>query len=162
MSAVTHALGRASAFMSAAVLAACAQQAADPSLVACPPTQIAVPADRVGHGNDDGQLRYVASMADLVSACRQDEEDIEIDISFVMSAERGPAFAEQPVTLTYFLATVNPNRDIVDKQLLDVQFAFLPEQPVSALRETLTLRLPASDEASGANYSLYLGFQLDQ
>ena len=61
--------------------------------------------------------------------------------------------------LVYFLATVDPTREIVDKQLLDVTFAFEPDRTVSALHEEVTLRLPASTEASGANYSLYLGFQ---
>lgn len=130
-------------------------------LTACPPAQIAVPADRIGHNNEEGELRFVARMDELVSSCRQEEEDVEIDIAFTMSAERGPAFEGEPVRLTYFLATVDPNRQIVDKQILDMQLDFASDQPVSALRESITLRLPASTEASGANYNLYLGFQPD-
>ena len=146
----------------ASFLSACAGPAVDPSLTACPPAQIAVPSDRIGHSDEDGKLRFVAIMKELASDCRRDEGDIEVDIAFTMSAERGPAFEEAPVQLIYFLATVDPKREIVDKQILDVQLDFAPDQPVSAIRETVTLRLPASTEASGANYSLYLGFQPDR
>ena len=135
-----------------ALLAACASQDGDPTLAACPPAQIAVPSDRIGHSDDDGELRFVAIMEQLASSCRLDEDDIEVDIAFTMSAERGPAFEGQPVRLAYFLATVDPKREIVDKQILGVELAFGPDQQVSALRESVTLRLPASTEASGANY----------
>ena len=145
-----------------AVLAACANQAGDPTHTACPPAQIAVPSDRIGNNNQDGELRFVATMDQLTSSCRPEEDDIDIDIAFTMSVERGPAFEDRPVRLTYFLATVDPKREIVDKQILDVQLDFAPDQPVSALREEITLRLPAPTEASGANYSLYIGFQPDR
>ena len=148
--------------LAASLLAACAGQVGDQASTACPPAQIAVPSDRIGHTDEDGELRFVATMAELVSSCRQDEDDVEVDIAFTMSVERGPAFEEKPVRLTYFLATVDPEREIVDKQILDVQLDFEPDQPASALREAVTLRLPASTEASGANYSLYIGFQPDR
>jgi len=144
-----------------ALLAACAGQPGSSALTACPPAQIAVPADRIGYNGQDGELRFVAVMDQLVSSCRQDEGDLEIDIAFTMSAEPGPAFEDQPVQLTYFLATVDPNRTIVDKQILDVELDVDPDLPVSAVREEVTLRLPASTEASGANYDLYIGFQPD-
>jgi len=142
-------------------LSACAHQAGDQALSACPPAQIAVPSDRIGNNNQKGDLRFVAIMEQLSSSCRQDEKDVEIDIAFTMRAERGPAFEGKPVRLTYFLATVDPEREIIDKQILGLQLDFQPDQTSSALRERVTLRLPASTEATGANYSLYLGFQPD-
>ena len=141
------------------LLGACVFQTAGETDIACPPTQIAVPSDRIGHNDKDGNLRFVATMAQLASTCRQDDEDIEVDIAFTMTAERGPAFEDKPVKLVYFLATVDPEREIIDKQILTVRLDFAPEQTVSAIRESVSLRLPASIEASGANYSLYLGFQ---
>lgn len=143
-------------------LSACANQAADQVAIACPPTQIAVPSDRIGHNNEDGELSFIATIDQLTSDCRVDENDVEVDIAFTMRAERGPGLGDDPVALNYYLATVDPSREIIDKQILDIQLAFEPEQAVSALRESVTLRLPASTEATGANYSLYIGFQPDQ
>ena len=162
MSALSLSYKQGLAAVSTCLLAACAGDSADPLLAACPPAQIAVPADQIGHNNRDGELRFVARMGELASSCRQEEDDVEVDIAFTMSAERGPAFEDRSVGLVYFLATVDPNRAIIDKQILNVQLDFLPDQPISALREEVTLRLPASTEASGANYNLYLGFQPDQ
>lgn len=153
----------ASAFIAAAVLAGCAKQPVEDVLAtACPPVQIAVPADRLGHRNEQGTLRFVAAMDELISSCRQDEDDLEVEIAFTLRAERGPGLKNDLVPLTYFLATVDPTREIVDKQILNVEFDLGQDKALSALRETVTLRLPASKEASGANYSLYLGFQPDQ
>ncbi|MEZ5932872.1 MAG: hypothetical protein R3F54_13120 [Alphaproteobacteria bacterium] len=159
MSGQPGSVGAASAIACLCVLAACASPSVETADLACPPTQIAVPSDRIGNNDSKGELRYAATMTDLVSTCRREDEDIEVDIEFTVSAERGPAFDDQSAKLTYFLATVDPNREIVDKQLLDVQLDFEGDRPVSALREAVTLRLPAAVEASGANYNLYLGFQ---
>ncbi|MEM7042040.1 MAG: hypothetical protein AAF543_04435 [Pseudomonadota bacterium] len=151
----------ATALILATGLSACANQAGETARDACPPAQIAVPADRIGNNNADGELRFVAIMEQLVSDCRIEDDEVEVDIAFTLSVERGPAFNDQPVELVYFLATVDPKREIIDKQILDVELKLEPDQPLSALREEVTLRLPVSTEASGANYSLYLGFQPD-
>lgn len=161
MSAGPKVLQTASAVVLTALLAACANSAGDQANLACPPAKIAVPADRVGFSDNEERVRFVATMGALASECREDEDDIEVDIAFTMKAERGPGFEEGPVRLKYFLATVDPKREIVDKQILNVELDFEPEQAVSTVREAVTIRLPASTEASGANYSLYLGFQLD-
>lgn len=162
MSMIQRCLRPASAAVLAACLSACANQAGDQALNACPPAQIAVPSDRIGNNNEQGELRFVAIMEQLSSSCRQDEDDLEVDLAFTMRAERGPAFEDRPVQLTYFLATVDPEREIIDKQILDIQLDFEPDQQASELRERVTLRLPASTEATGANYNLYLGFQPDR
>jgi len=162
MSMAPRSLVSASTAVSLCVLSACtANQGPESALIACPPAQIAVPSDRIGHRNDEGDVSFIATMEQLTSNCRQDEGDIEVDIAFTMQAERGAGLGDQPVKLNYFLATVDPKREIIDKQILEVQLDFGSEQPVSALRESVTLRLPASTEATGANYSLYLGFQPD-
>lgn len=162
MSRISRPFKLSKAIVATSLLAACAGQVDEQASTACPPAQIAVPSDRIGHTNENGELRFVATMAELTSSCRRDDDDIKVDIAFTMSAERGPAFEEKPVRLTYFLATVDPKREIIDKQILDVLLEFAPDQPASTLREVITLRLPASTEASGANYSLYLGFQPDR
>ena len=162
MNMISKSIAKASVIVLTSLLAACAKDASDLARNACPQAQIAVPSDRIGLNNGEGELQFVAIMEQLTSSCSPEEDDVEVEITFTMRAERGPAFEDQPVKLTYFLATVDPKREIVDKQILDVQLDFEPDQPESALRESVTLRLPVSTEASGANYSLYLGFQPDR
>lgn len=144
------------------LLAACASSTDEQAVAACPPVQIAVPSDRIGHRTQADELTFIATMQQLTSSCRQNEGFIDVDVSFVVTAEHGPALSEGPLSLNYFLATVDPNRQIIDKQTLDLEIDIDLDRQASALRETVTLRLPASIEASGANYNLYLGFQPDQ
>jgi len=94
-----------------------------------------------------------------VSSCRIDENHVAVNLTFDVKAERGPAFEDRPVSLTYYIATVDPNREIIDKKILRVELELKPAEVQSVLREELTLHLPISTDATGANYNLYLGFQ---
>ena len=127
--------------------------------IACPSAQIAVPSDQIGHSDSEGRIRYVAKIEQLVSDCTVDDDKIAVDLTFNVRAERGPVFEGRPISLTYFIATVDPNREIIDKQLLDVLFELALEQAESVSREELTLHLPLPKDYAGANYNLYLGFQ---
>ena len=148
--------------LSTVMLGACANNVADQAGIACPQTQIAVPSDRIGHSDDDGNIRYIATIEKLISSCEVNGDHVAVDLAFNLKAERGPVFEEKPVSLTYYVATVDPKREIVDKQLLSVDLALQPEQAENVIREELTLHLPLSSDATGANYNLYLGFQPDR
>jgi hypothetical protein len=99
----------------------------------------------------------------LASACRYDEdgEGVEIDLRFNLIAECGPAFASTAEEVTYFVATLGPERQIVAKDRLQSELVFEPGQDVAGWAEDLTLRLPAATPDSGPTYTLFVGFQLD-
>ena len=147
------------AVISIAMLAACSTTGRTVVEQACPLTQIAAPSDRIGNSDANGTIRYVATIEQLVSSCRIDENHVAVNLAFDVKAERGPAFEDRPVSLTYYIATVDPNREIIDKKILRVELELKPAEVQSVLREELTLHLPISTDATGANYNLYLGFQ---
>jgi hypothetical protein len=66
------------------------------------------------------------------------------------------------VPVSYFLATIDPARKIVDKQVVTIEIDLGEAETERRVRQELTLRLPVSTDAGGANYSLYVGFQPDQ
>jgi len=109
-------------------LAACSTGGTGDVATACPSTQIAVPSDKIGHSDDDGRIRYVATIEQLISDCRIDEDHVAVDLTFNLKAERGPVFIEEPINLTYYIATIDPSREIIDKQLLDISFQLEPEK----------------------------------
>lgn len=148
--------------VSLTALGACATNGAGEIAAACPTTQIAVPSDRIGHSDEEGRIRYVATIEQLISDCRINDDHMAVDLAFNLKTERGPVFLEEPINLTYYVATVDPKREIVDKQLLSVLMELQPEQAESVVREELTLHLPLPNDATGANYNLYLGFQPDR
>jgi hypothetical protein len=110
-------------------------------------------------GPDD--LELVIALNDLVSACRPTEGGMDVGLAFNVFAQRGPAFQPEPIRLSYFLATVGPDRQIVDKQLLDVELDMPADQESTGMRETITLRLPGVGE-DAASYRVYVGLQLDE
>ena len=143
-------------------LGACATTDLNELVEACPSAQVAFPSDSIGHSDEEGRIRYVATIEKLVSNCQIDGDQVTLDLAFDLKAERGPAFVDEPIKLTYYLATVGPEREIIDKKLLNVELALKGEQANLAVREELTLELPASKDVTGSNYNLYLGFQPDE
>jgi hypothetical protein len=111
-------------------------------------------------GPDD--LELAIALNDLVSACQPTGAGMDVGIAFNVFAQRGPAFQPEPIRLSYFLATVGPDRQIVDKQLLDIELDMPADQESTGMRETITLRLPGVGEAQAAGYRVYVGLQLDE
>jgi len=109
-------------------------------------------------------IRYLAVLTDLTSACRyQSSEEgaaVDVDLTFNLIAERGPALsgAEE---VTYFVATMGPDGRILAKEELRSDLAFVEGEDRVGWSEDLTLRLPSVTPEEGGNYTLYVGFQLD-
>jgi hypothetical protein len=111
-------------------------------------------------GPDD--LELAIALNDLVSACQPTGAGMDVGLAFNIFAQRGPAFQPEPIRLSYFLATVGPDRQIVDKQVLDVELSIPADQESTGMRETITLRLPGVGEDDAASYRVYVGLQLDE
>ena len=52
-------------------------------------------------------------MTNLASACSYGAEGVDVDLAFDLIAERGPAFAGDAADLTYFVATIAPDGEIL-------------------------------------------------
>ncbi len=107
-------------------------------------------------------MRYLAVLTDLESACRYDKDGVgvDVDLAFKLIAERGPAFEGPQVDLTYFIATLGPDQQVLDKQLFDSDVVFEDGQ-LAGTAEELTLRFPSIPIADGGAYTLFIGLQLD-
>lgn len=110
------------------------------------------------------QLRYLAVLTGLNSSCRYSDDSnapgVDVDLSFNVIAERGPALLGRE-EVTYFVATVGPDRRILARDTLGGDLPFEDKQQVG-LSENLTLRLPAVTPAQAPYYTLFIGFQLDE
>lgn len=106
-------------------------------------------------------LRYLALLTDLSSACRYVDEGLEVDLIFNLTAERGPAFASTPGEVTYFIATLGPDGQILDKDEFPAELDFEEGYAGARWSQELTLLLPSVTPESGGNFTLYVGFQLD-
>lgn len=119
---------------------------------------------RAGAESRPSDLLYFAVLTDLSSACRYFDDasgqGVDVDLSFKLIAERGPALSGSE-EVTYFVATVGPDHQILARDVLSGDLPFTGDEERVGLAEDLTLRLPAITPAQGADYTLYIGFQLD-
>ncbi len=149
------------------LLAACASSKPAPRPVppACPAALVLEGAERTtsyrGGERSPDALQYLAVLTHLQSTCSYNDKGVDVDLGLDLIAQRGPAAAQEKVPLTYFIATVGPERQILSKQLLDSEIEFTKGEDLAGVAEQLTLRLPAVTPEQAAAYSLYLGFQLD-
>lgn len=137
-----------------------------PTPPACPSALILQGAERTaayapGAGTDPKALEHLAVVTNLASACRFGDDGVDVDLAFDLIAERGPALAGDEVELTYFVATLAADGEVLAKQLLSSQITFEDEEQVAGMTEQLTYRLPSVTAGQGQDYLIYLGFQLD-
>jgi hypothetical protein len=118
---------------------------------------------RAGAGTQPNpdQLRYLAVLSDLSSACRYVDEGVEIDLTFSLTAGRGPAFSGTPETVTYFIATVGPDQRILKRDAYSAELDFAEGYAGARWSEQLTLLLRSITPGQGSYYTLFIGFQLD-
>lgn len=135
--------------------------------LACPTALLLDGAERTstydpGADRRPSALRHLAVLTNLSSNCRFNDQGVDVDLAFDLIAERGPAFAGNSVELTYFIATIGPDRQILSKQLFDSEIVFAGDEEVAGVAEQLTLRLPSITPDEGQDYGVFLGFQLDE
>ena len=161
--------GRAALLAGVLALGACGSS--DPELPPPPcPTALLLDgaertsAYRAGAEPRPDELRYLAALTDLGSTCRYYDdgtrEGVDVDLTFNLIAERGPALSGVE-ELTYFVATVGPGRQIRSEHVLVGDLSFAEGEQRTGWTEELTLRLPAITPAQAADYTLYVGFKLD-
>jgi hypothetical protein len=116
---------------------------------------------RPGPSSRPGDLRHLAVLTDLVSLCRYEGGGADVALRFDLVAEQGPAYGGGPLRLTYFVASLGPDRQVLSKPLFEVEIAFPEGQQRAGSTEEMTVHMPGVTEASGSRYSIFVGFQLD-
>ncbi len=151
----------------ALLLASCSSSKPPPPpvAVACPAALILDGAERTtsyrGTERSPDALQYLAVLTHLQSACSYNDKGVDVDLALDLIAQRGPAAQDEKASLTYFVATVGPNRQVLSKRLLPSTIEFTKGEDLAGVNEQLTLRLPSVTPEQAPGYSLYLGFQLD-
>jgi hypothetical protein len=151
-------------------LGACSSTAPEaPAAPLCPAALLLEGAERTtayraGAEPRPSELRYLAVLTDLSSACRYYDDSngqgVDVDLSFNVIAERGPALSDGE-ELAYFVATVGPDSRILARDLLRSDLTFAEGEERAGWSEDLTLRLPSVTPGQGRAYTLYVGFPLD-
>jgi hypothetical protein len=150
----------------ALLLSACAGSSSKPAAPACPTVLLLKGAERTaayraGPNPRPSDLEHLAVMTNLVTACAYTEDGAEVALRFDLIGEKGPAYGGGPLSLTYFVATIRPNQQVWNKQLLQTEVVFSEGAERGGHAEEMTVQLPKVQAADGARYRVYVGFQLD-
>jgi hypothetical protein len=149
----------------ALLLAACGSSSTAPA-PPCPTVLFLKGAERTadyrpGPSPRPADLRYLAVLKDLVSICRYEDNGVDVALRFNLFAEQGPAHDGGPLRLTYFVASLGPDQQVLSKPLFDADVAFPEGQQRAGSTQEMTVHMPAVAPAAGQQYSVFVGFQLD-
>jgi hypothetical protein len=150
----------------ALLLAACGSPSAPPASPPCPTVLFLKGAERTadyrpGPSPRPGDLRYLAVLTDLVSICRYENNGVDVALRFNLFAEKGPAYGGGPLQLTYFVASLGPDQQVLSKPLFDADVAFPEGEQRAGSSQEMTVHMPGVTPATGPQHSVFLGFQLD-
>ncbi len=160
----------ASLFLAAMVMSGCQPGRIDDLLVSCP--TLTLPADladltryREGAPTDLSTVVLDARITAVDASCRRGRRDQSVDatISMRFQLDRGPAAPSRAVQIPWFLALLDKDNNVVNRQsfILPAQFganttrAAVSSQPVE-------ISFPVGQERRVQDYRIMVGFQLTQ
>ena len=112
-----------------------------------------------GVGRDRQDVAYSALMSNLRTTCNQGS-DVQGQVSFLVSATRGPAATADTITVPYFVAVIRDNNLVVAKKIYDVTLTFRGDSLRAQTMETISNYIPEIERARTYDYELLVGFQL--
>jgi len=155
-------------------LSACASDKEQPLPRSCPQVAYVRDLGRIeDYGNDTpGQntLVSIAAMRGIEGTCDyRDPDDVEeqgdgVDIQFDLkfAAEKGPRLGGDRIGFPFFVSIVNPDGDIVKKEIMTVDFTFPAGGKGLQKSEPLHVFLPLKKGEDAMGYRVLAGFQLTE
>jgi hypothetical protein len=156
--------------LAAAVAAACTGGAE--TAPACPRVAIVTAAGTLtrfapGAGRDLLDVEYRAEIADLITACKDEEKAgkpvATVVLAPVIVADRGPANRDRQVGLRYFVSVVDADQRILQKASYDVPVEFSQNRDRVVIRDDdppIVVAVPNAKGEAARGYEVLVGFQL--
>lgn len=122
-----------------------------------------------GPGRDLIDVLYEAKITNVLSLCEYDVDydtrvgEINAQVAPVISALRGPADTSRIAELSYFVAVVDQDKKILQKNRFPLRLGFPGNLTQNEVRdEPVTLTIKTDGSTDGADYEIYVGFQLSR
>ncbi|MBL8697010.1 MAG: hypothetical protein JNK67_01470 [Alphaproteobacteria bacterium] len=117
---------------------------------------------RDGPGRDLTDVVAQAKVADVVIDCKPERRQVRVDLQVAIAAERGPANRAGKQPIDYFVAVVDPQGQILNRQSFRMNFEW-PENrlrigQIDELEPRIAIEAP--DKAPG--YQIWVGLQLTE
>ena len=120
-----------------------------------------------GPGRDLTDVIMEAEVRDLQGSCgfdlaRDGSGEVQVDMTVLFEANRGPANETRSGRLTYFVALIGGDQKILRKPTFVVELIFPINRNRIQFREMIALEIPLKAGETTADYSIRVGFQLTE
>lgn len=144
----------------------------EPETRACPDVKILSDAEtltafRPGAGRDLTDVMYEAKFVGYRGSCLYDTDsdsgtgELSVEVRLNMKARRGPANTTATAPVQYFVSITDPARNVLTKKTFDVQANFPGNRTQAKIDDQpVYLTLPIAKGQTGADYTVFIGFQL--
>jgi hypothetical protein len=115
-------------------------------------------------GEKPSPAEFVASakMVGIDGDCAYTKDGIDVKFELNFVAQRGPRLGGLHIDFPYFIAVVDPEQNILNKERMVMPFGFSSENRRTQDNVTLHVFIPLdkAQQALGPNYQILTGFQL--
>lgn len=119
---------------------------------------------RSSGGHDLTDVAYEVEVENFNYECEYDfdgdESSVEIFLSVLISARRGPAATLNKVDIPYFVAITDPEKNILSKDIFTAPVRFLGSDNHSKVVEELAIVIPFDSRQDIYMFKAFLGLQL--
>jgi hypothetical protein len=149
------------------VVTGCSTFRSDKYRAACPNFLILGQGDTLvkfqsGAGRDVTDTLYEAKIVDFAGTCEHDPTGVSVTLNIAFTLKRGPANRNRRADFSYFVAIPKFYPAKEGKRSFPVSIGFNKNQTRVLYRDQIDIRIPLKPKEIGANYDVYLGFQLTE
>lgn len=117
---------------------------------------------RAGPGRDLTDVVARLRIADVTVDCRHDPQGAKLDLQVALTAERGAANASGRQDAEYFVAVVDPEGNVLQRQAFAVSFAWPDNRTRTGVVEELEPTIARTTRATAGGYRVWVGLQLTE
>jgi hypothetical protein len=122
---------------------------------------------RPGPGRDLTDVTYDLRITNLQGDCGyefDDEASDVVDIAYLVmiEARRGPAGDADSITVPYFIAVTDPERNVIAKEVFNVTLTFEANAQRAQFADEIQQKIPIAKDALGTEYETFVGFQFSR
>ncbi|MFY9288130.1 MAG: hypothetical protein WAO98_06475 [Alphaproteobacteria bacterium] len=113
---------------------------------------------------DPAEFVAAAKMVTVSGECEYQEEGVDISYNLRIQAGKGPRLGGNRATFPYFVAVVDPGKNIVSKEKMTLEVRFPSDSKLTESYEEFRVFIPLTKEQRemSSNYQVLMGFQLTQ
>lgn len=120
-----------------------------------------------GPGRDLIDIVFQAEINNVLSLCTYDVDydtrigTIHTQLAAIIAGKRGPADTAHSADVSYFIAVVDANKKVIQKNIFNLKLAFPGNLSQNKVKdEVVDLTIAATNDLDGSDYEIYVGLQL--